>query len=173
MFENSQIVGPEGAYKTLEEALAKCTEKTALLMTPGEHACTGPIAITPAVTALQAENPGEVTIKAPTISFDLMPSAFLVVTNINFDGNVVISGGSTVSFEHCSFTAHDGDAIVTVTDSSPNFRFCTFREFTGNGVSYNGSRGGIITDCTFENVKGESIVKTGQARPLTEHNTVK
>ena len=172
MFENAEIIGPEGKYKTIEEALTNCAEKTALLLSPGVYESHEPLSIPRALT-LQAENPGDVTIKAPAIIFDLAPQVFIVVTNINFDGNVTISGGSTVSFEHCTFTAHDKDAIVTVTDSSPNFRYCTFRDFPGVGVSYNGSRGGIITDCTFDGVKGEAIVKNQAARPFNEHNTIK
>lgn len=169
---NVKKIGPNGDYTDFLTALSEAQDSTTLLLSPGTYSFNDTVLINKAV-AIQVESGEPVIFKAPLFKVEADPSLFILFTSINFEGHVEVSGGSTVSFEACYFTCPEGtESIVSVDNSSPNFRLCHFHDFNGVGVSYSGDKGGIITDCVFEKITGEAI-KKGTARPYNEHNVVK
>jgi hypothetical protein len=166
-------VGPDGDFPTLSEALPRHESGWAIVLKPGEHLFSDPIVFTASMFLQSAEGEPAV-LTGPLITFDMPPNVFVVVTNISFRCRIEIRGGSTVSFEACRLTyPGQAPAIVAVFDSSPTFRLCHFCDFAGVGVDYFGSKGGILTDCIFENVAEDPTRRNNRARPFIDHNTVK
>ncbi|OHT16796.1 hypothetical protein TRFO_12855 [Tritrichomonas foetus] len=173
MLEEPKKIGEGGDYETLEDALRNQQPGVSLSLPPGEQVFDEPVIINKSFALLSGSQEPAV-IKAPLIKFDMEPSVFCVCTNVKFIGKIEIVNGSTVTFEDCHFYCEEEcPAIVTVTDSSPTFRICHFHDFAGVGVNYFGTKGGIITDCTFENISGEMIMKNDNAKPFSDHNTKK
>ena len=174
MFEIQKKVGDDGDFQTLDEALkSEETGVTLLISSEKEHVFTDKLVINKSF-ALQSFDDNLATIKAPQIVFEMLPNVFCSCTKLKFIGQVEVIGGSTTSFELCHFYCNDeASSIVNVRDSSPTFRMCYFHDFNGAGVSYYGTRGGMIFDCVFENVSGEMIQCNDKARPMSEHNSKK
>jgi len=177
MFEVDQTVGIDCDYPNLKEAMSKIEPGIHLLLKPGEHKFDETVLINKNV-ALQSDHEEEfATVMAPEILFDAGPEVFMVVTHVRFVGHVVISGGSTVCFEGCEFssTNEEFNSILQVKSSAPTFRMCRFYDFSKHAIEYLESRGGICTDCIFENIRatGDPIIKGPGAKPFHEHNKVK
>ena len=177
MFEKQKTVGEGCDFATIPEALEKAEAGTHLLIKPGEYKYTENIVISKAI-ALQTDDDEKLaTISAPEIIMDMDPSVFCVFSRVAFDGHLILKSGTTASFEACNFTSSNTDlnSIVTVTASSPTFRFCTFSNFPKHAIEYCESRGGICTDCTFVNIKaeGDPIKINPPAKPFHEHNHTK
>lgn len=174
MFEKFKTCGPDGDYHDLITALRDIPENYGLALKKGiEYTYTEPIIINRSV-AIQPAIEEPIKIIAPSFQFSAPSNAMVVANLIDFVGKVEITNGSTCSFDRCSFTCPEpGNAIMTVTDSTPNIRMCRFYDFPGYGVEYLNSKGGIITDCVFEKIGKDPINKVGEAKPYHQYNTVK
>ena len=173
MFSVVKSCGPDGDYQDLVIALKELPDGEALVLKKGGvYSFTEPLTFRRTIV-LQPETEESITITAPLIKFDAPPKIFMVMNLINFVGKVEVTGGSTVTFDRCSFTCpSESNAIITVTDSSPNIRMCHFHDFPGYGLEYLNSKGGILTDCVFEKIGKDSFVKIGAAKPYHSNNKV-
>ena len=173
MFEKQKTIGEGCDYATLEEAFEKAPAGTHLLIKPGEYHFDHELVFNKSF-ALQTDDDEKLaTLIAPSIKFNMEPSCFAVFSRVNFDGYCQFLNGCTASFEVCDFTSKktDKNAIITVNNSAPTFRFCKFHDFPKYGIDYVEGRGGICTDCEFVNIgcEGDPIKITPPSRPFHEH----
>ena len=174
MFSVFKSCGPNGDYSDLLTAIKELPDGEGLVLKKGgTYSLTEPLILQRSIV-IQPESEESITITAPIIKVDAPSNVLIVINLIHFIGKVEITGGTTVTFDRCSFTCPDeANAIIKVVDSSPNIRMCKFHDFPGFGLEYHNSKGGILTDCVFEKIGKEPISKIGEAKPYHSNNTVK